>query len=188
MNEVTQLLHQVKDADRNALDRLLPLVYDELRQLAAWQLRQEHGPRTLLATALVHEAYSKMVSGGAIDAEDRSHFLGIAARAMRQILVDQARTRKASKQGGDRVTTTLGDGDAAIDFDAAEMIALDDALEKLDARQRQVVEYRFFAGMDEKEIAAILGVTDRTVRRDWVKARAWLYRALYPEQRSGESG
>jgi RNA polymerase sigma factor (TIGR02999 family) len=183
MNDVTRLLHAARGGDRNALDRLLPLVYEELRQLAARQLRREHGARTLQATALVHEAYMKMVAGsGTIDAADRAHFLAIAARAMRQVLVDQARKRKASKRGGEWAQTTLGDADAAIDFDAAEMLALDVALEQLEPRQRQVVEYRFFAGMEEKQIATLLGVTDRTVRRDWVKARAWLYRAMYPEQ------
>lgn len=183
MNEVTRLLQAAGQGDRESLDRLLPLVYDELRQLAGRQLRREHGARTLQATALVHEAYLKMAGGGAIDARNRSHFLAIAARAMRQVLVDQARKRKASKRGGEWAQTTLGNAGAAIEFDAAEMLALDAALEQLDERQRQIVEYRFFAGMEEKEIAALLGITDRTVRRDWVKARAWLYRAMYPEQK-----
>jgi RNA polymerase sigma factor (TIGR02999 family) len=182
MTDVTQLLHAARTGDREALDQLLPVVYDELRVMAARQLRRERGARTLQATALVHEAYMKMVGGGAIDAADRAHFLAIAARAMRQVLVDQARKRKASKRGGAWARTTLGDADAAIDFDASEMLALDSALESLDPRQRQVVEYRFFAGLEEKEIAEVLGVTDRTVRRDWVKARAWLYRSLYPDQ------
>ena len=181
MNDVTRLLLAARQGDREALDRLLPLVYDELRRLAGRQLKREYGSRTLQATALVHEAYLKMAGGGAIDATDRAHFMAIAARAMRQVLVDQARKRKASKRGGDWARTTLGDAEAMVDFDAAEMLALDAALEQLDERQRQVVEYRFFAGMEEKEIAAVLGVTDRTVRRDWVKARAWLYRALYPD-------
>ena len=186
MNEVTRLLHAAGQGDRESLDRLLSLVYDELRELAGRQLRREHGARTLQATALVHEAYLKLAGGGVIDARDRSHFLAIAARAMRQVLVDQARKRKASKRGGAWAQTTLGDADAAIEFDAAEMLALDAALEQLDERQRQIVEYRFFAGMEEKEVATLLGITDRTVRRDWVKARAWLYRAMYPEQK--ESG
>lgn len=187
MHEVTRLLDAAKQGDRDALDRLLPLVYDELRRLADRELRREHGARTLQATALVHEAYIKLAGGGAIHASDRAHFLAIAARAMRQVLVDQARKRKASKRGGDWAVTTLGSADGVADVDAAEMLALDAALDQLDERQRQVVEYRFFAGLEEKEIATMLGVTDRTVRRDWVKARAWLYRAMYPDRAQSET-
>jgi RNA polymerase sigma factor (TIGR02999 family) len=188
MNDVTRLLQAARQGDREALDRLLPLVYEELRRLAGRQLKREYSSRTLQATALVHEAYVKMVAGGAIDANDRSHFMAIAGRAMRQVLVDQARKRNASKRGGDWARTTLGNAQqVGGEFDAAEMLALDAALDQLDERQRQVVEYRFFAGMEEKEIAAVLGVTDRTVRRDWVKARAWLYRALYPDRDNSDN-
>lgn len=178
--EVTVLLRAARDGDRDAVDRLMPIVYDELRGLARRQLGRERAGHTLHATALVHEAYVKL-AGGAFDANDRGHFLAIAARAMRQVLVDHARTRDAQKRGGGWARTTLTDGDAVIGFRPEEMIALDRALESLEPRQRQVVELRFFAGMEEKEVAAVLGVTDRTVRRDWVKARAWLYRTMYPE-------
>lgn len=166
------------------MDRLVPLVYDELRAVARRQLRNERSDHTLQATALVHEAYAKLVTGP-IDATDRAHFLAIAARAMRQVLIDHARTHKAQKRGGGWARTTLGDGQAAVDFRADELLALDKALDQLEPRQRQVVEFRFFAGMQEQEIATVLGVTDRTVRRDWVIARAWLYRSLYGE--SGET-
>jgi RNA polymerase sigma factor (TIGR02999 family) len=180
--DVTQLLAAFQRGDRDALDRLLPLVYDELRRLARRQLSREHGQRTLNATALVHEAYLKLAGGG-IDAADRAHFLAVAARAMRQVLVDHARRRKAVRRGGEWRITTFTDRPGEGTFDPGEMLALDQALEQLDPRQRQVVECRFFAGMEEREIAAALGLTERTVRRDWVKARAWLYQVLYPEPR-----
>lgn len=178
--DVTVLLRGAREGNREALDRLMPLVYDELRAMARRQIGREREGHTLHATALVHEAWFKLAGGG-FDAGDRAHFLAIAARAMRQVLVDHARTRDAKKRGGGWARTTLGDADAAVGFRPEEMIALDDALDELEPRQRQVVEMRFFAGMEEKEIADVLGVTDRTVRRDWVKARAWLYRRLYPD-------
>jgi RNA polymerase sigma factor (TIGR02999 family) len=177
--EVTQLLQAVRDGDADALDRLVPLVYGELRDLAQRELYREVPGHTLHATALVHEAYLKLAGSG-MPASDRSHFLAIAARAMRQVLVDHARRRKALKRGGDVVRTTLTDAGAPVEFQPDEMIALDEALEQLDPRQRQVVEFRFFAGMEESEIADVLDVSTRTVRREWVKARAWLYRSLYP--------
>ena len=178
--DVTRLLEAVRGGERNALDRLLPIVYEELRAVAGRQLGRERPDHTLHATALVHEAYVKLAGGG-VDAVDRAHFLAIAARAMRQVLVDHARRRMAAKRGGDWAVTTLSDGHNPVDFRPEEMLALDRALERLEPRQRQVVEYRFFAGMEEAEIAAVLEVSERTVRRDWVKARAWLYRELYPE-------
>lgn len=178
-NQVTQLLRAVRDGEQGALDRLIELVYDELRFLARRQLARERVGHTLHATALVHEAYVKL-AGGPIDASDRAHFLAIAARAMRQILVDHARRKGAQKRGGDWEVTTLTDGSQAVEFRPEEILALDRALDELDERQRQVVELRFFGGMEESEIATVLDVSERTVRRDWVKARAWLYRSLYP--------
>ena len=182
--DVTQLLQAVGEGDSRALDRLVPLVYEELRSLANRELYREQQGHTLHATALVHEAYLKL-AGSRIPASDRAHFLAIAARAMRQVLVDHARRRKTVKRGGDMVCTTLTDGGAPVEFRPDEFIALDEALEKLDPRQLQIVEFRFFAGMEEKEVADVLGVSDRTVRREWVKARAWLYRALYPDVPAG---
>jgi len=177
--DVTRLLRAARDGDREALDRVLPALYDQLHAVAAGQLRRERAGHTLSPTALVHEAYLKLVPG--VPAADRSHFLALASRAMRQVLVDHARRSRAQKRGGEWQQTTLTDGSASVDLDPEEMIALDAALDELEPRQRQVVECRFFGGMEETEIAEVLGVSDRTVRRDWVKARAWLYSRLYPQ-------
>jgi len=181
VGEVTRLLQAAHEGDSAAVDRLLPLLYDDLRRLARRELGREYGERTLSATALVHEAYLKL-GGGAMAARDRAHYLAIAARAMRQVLVDHARDRKAAKRGGGLwERTTLTDGAWVGEFDPDGMLALDEALGELMPRQRQVVECRFFGGMEEQEIAVALGVSERTVHRDWVKARAWLYRYFYPE-------
>lgn len=184
IHHATRLLSGVRQGDANAFDGLMALVYDELKGVAQRQLRRERWDHTLHATALVHEAYVKLAGQQRFDVQDRAHFLAIAARAMRQILVDYARRRSADKRGGGWARTTLSVGDASFEMRPEEILALDSALEELDERQRQVVEYRFFGGMEESEIAEVLGVSERTVRRDWVKARAWLYRTLYPE---GES-
>lgn len=183
--EVTRLLKELGDGDSRALDRLYPLVYEELRRAAQRALRVERAEHTLQATDLVHEVFLKLAGSGPGALHDRTHFLGVAARAMRQVLVDHARRRKAAKRGGDMVRTTLGD-DAFVSgpLSTEELIALDDALERLEAfdgRLRRVVEMRYFAGLSEREIATALGVTERTVQRDWVKARAWLHKELYPE-------
>jgi len=176
--EVTRLLAAADAGDANALDRLLPLVYDELRRIAEAQLRGERPGHTLQPTALVHETYLK-IAGSDLSASNRAHFLAIAARAMRQALVDHARRRGRAKRGGGRRPVTLTGGSWSEEMDFDELLALDAALDELDARQRRVVECRFFAGMSEQEIAEVLDVNPRTVRRDWVKARAWLYRRLY---------
>jgi RNA polymerase sigma-70 factor, ECF subfamily len=178
--EVTRLLEAAEAGDREALDRLVPLVYEDLRRVAHRQLDREGGGHTLQTTALIHEAYIKLAAGGSVSATSRAHFLAIAARAMRQVLVDYARRRKAAKRGGGVISVTLGDEPQPSDASADDLLALNEALEQLDPRQRQVIECRFFGGMEEKDIAAALGVSERTVRRDWVKARAWLYQALYP--------
>ena len=175
--EVTRLLAAAHDGDAAALDRLVPLVYDDLRLLARRQLRR-HAERTLRPTELVHEAWMKLAGGRSPAASGRAHFLAIAARAMRQVLVDHARRHNAARRGGGWHRATLTTGSWAADFAPDRMLALDAALDQLDPRQRQVVECRFFGGMEDSEIAAALGITDRTVRRDWVKARAWLHRAL----------
>jgi len=175
--DVTRLLQSANAGDRAALDRVLPLLYEDLRRLARRQLAREHGSRTIQPTALVHEAYLKL-AGSAPQAQNRAHLLAIAAHAMRQVLVDHARERHAAKRGPDWVSTTLTDGVSTTTLDPEGLLALDDALERLEPRQRQVVECRFFAGLGDEEIAEALGVTTRTVRRDWVKARAWLNRWL----------
>jgi RNA polymerase sigma factor (TIGR02999 family) len=176
--DVTGILSAVRAGDRSAVDRLFPLVYDELRRLAGGQLRRHAPSPTLQATGLVHEAYLKMVGGAGVPAADRAHFLAIAARAMRQVLIDRARGRARQKRGGGWQQTTLSDGHRVLDLAMDDVLALDRALAELEPRQREVVEYRFFAGMEEAEIAGVLGVSERTVRRDWVKARAWLFRSL----------
>jgi RNA polymerase sigma factor (TIGR02999 family) len=182
--EVTRLLAGIRAGDREAVDRLFPLVYEELRRLAHGQVRRSFSPPTLNATGLVHEAYLKMAGGASLQAESRAHFLAIAGRAMRQVLVDRARQRSAKKRGGEWSPTTLMDGHRAVELDVTEMLALNEAVEALEPRQRQIVEARFFGGLEETEIAAMLGVSERTVRREWVKARAWLFRAMLPQ--SGE--
>jgi RNA polymerase sigma factor (TIGR02999 family) len=179
--EVTRLLRSARRGEVDAVERLIPLIYEDLRRLAHGHIRREHEPRTLDATSLVHEAYMKLAVGGALVADDRAHFLAIAARAMRQVLVDEARRRKSVKRGGEWARTTLSGARHPVDFDPDELLALDQALDALDERGRKVVELRFFAGMEEAEIAAVLGVSDRTVRREWTKARAQLYRRLYFE-------
>lgn len=176
--EVTRLLRAARDGDARAIDRIVPLVYEDLRRLARRQLGRRFGPQTVRPTELVHEAYVKLCSGGAESAVDRAHFLAIAARAMRQVLVEEARHHHAAKRGGGWQRATLSGSHWVADFDLNELLTLNDALEELDPRQRQVVECRFFGGMEETEIAEALGITERTVRRDWVKARAWLYAAL----------
>jgi RNA polymerase sigma factor (TIGR02999 family) len=181
VGEVTRLLQAAQAGEAGAVERLVPLVYEDLRRLARLQLRHEYVERTLDPTALVHEAYLKL-GGGAMVARDRAHFLAIAARAMRQVLVDYARERKAAKRGGlEWERTTLTDGAFVREMDPDGMLLLDDALARLEPRQRQVVECRFFGGMDEREIAAALGVTERTVQRDWAKARGRIYSFFYPE-------
>jgi RNA polymerase sigma factor (TIGR02999 family) len=177
-SDVTRLLHALRGGSATALDELLPKLYEELRALARAQLRSPAG--TLQATALVHEAYMKLARAGAVVAADRAHFMAIAARAMRQVVVDRARASLAGKRGGGWQPVTLTAEAGAVDLGPEEALALDRALEKLEPRQRLVVECRYFAGLDDGEIAAVLGVTDRTVRREWVKARAWLYAELYP--------
>jgi RNA polymerase sigma factor (TIGR02999 family) len=177
--EVTRLLGAARAGDPEAWDRLISLIYDDLRALAGRHLRREYGERTMHPTSLVHETYLKLGGASARLARNRAHFFAIAARAMRQVLVDDARRRASAKRSAVLTRVILDEYDFAHECDADELLALDDALEALEPRQRQVVECRFFAGMDEREIATALGITERTVRRDWVKARAWLYRILY---------
>jgi RNA polymerase sigma factor (TIGR02999 family) len=178
--EVTRLLGRLKVGDQDALDRLLPLVYEELRQAADRVLRRETPGHTLQPTALVHEAYLKLAAGP-VASESRAHFLGIAARAMRQVLVDHARRRRAAKRGRGEIAVSLSEADGALNVQTDDLLALDDALERLGERSdrlRKVVELRFFGGLTEEEAAQALGVTSRTIQRDWAKARAWLHKEL----------
>lgn len=179
--DVTALLRRVGDGDADALDHVFPLVYQELQRIARAQLAHERAGHTLQPTALVNEAYLKLIQRPPIGAETRGHFLGVAARAMRQVLVDHARAWGAEKRGGGVTPVTLQEELAGVRSDPEEVLALDQALDRLDvldSRLRQVVELRYFAGLHDEEIAGVLGVTRRTVQRDWTKARAWLNREL----------
>ncbi len=183
--EVTGWLIALRAGDRAALDRLFPLVYGELRQAAARLLQGERPGHTLQPTALVHEAYLKLCGQTDMDLKNRAHFFGVAARAMRQILVDHARRRNAAKRGGGAEPAVLSDEHIGLDVPFDELLSLNDALDRLDRlspRLREVVEYRFFGGLTEDEVAEVLRVTPRTARRDWAKARAWLHKELYPQE------
>ncbi len=179
---VARCIDRLRNGDASAEGELLPLVYDELRAVAARLLVGQAG-HTLQATALVHEAWLKLARGEQADGgwEGRSHFLAVAAKAMRQILVNHARDRRAHKRGGDAMRVTLHEGIGAVEFDAVEVLALDEALARLaqlDARQAKVVELRAFGGLALEEVAAALGIGLTTVKSDWRFARAWLHREL----------
>jgi RNA polymerase sigma factor (TIGR02999 family) len=175
--DVTLLLERLKSGDREAGERLMPLVYAELRRLAAAQMRFETPGHTLQPTALVHEAYLRMVRIREIDWHGRSHFYAVAAQIMRRILVDHARSRGAAKRGGPQAPLPLDEALAYAEAKSARLLDLDEALnrlEQLDPRKSKVVELRFFGGLNEDEIGAVLGISARTVKRDWSLARAWL--------------
>ena len=179
--EVTQLLIAYGQGDRQALDRLLPVVYSELHGIAARQMRRERADHTLNATALVHEVYLKLMDQNQISWQNRAHFFAIAARAMRQVLISYARKHNAEKRGGGTPNTLLDGKEIALGERADELIALDEALTRLagfDERLAQVVEYRFFGGLTIEETAAVLDVSAMTIKRDWNKAKAWLSREL----------
>ena len=178
--EITRYLSSARAGDRAALDHVFHRVYDEIRRIADAQVQRIGTEQTLSSTAIVHEAYLKLVRSPDIDWEDRSHFFAVAATAMRYILLNRARARLTQKRGGGR-PLSLEEHDAPIDARAEEMIALDQALgqlAELDPRLAQVVELRYFGGLSVDETARILGVTDRTVKRDWQAARAFLYQRL----------
>jgi RNA polymerase sigma factor (TIGR02999 family) len=179
--EITQLLLAWSDGDRRALDELLPLLYEELRRLARQLLRGERPGQTLQTTALVHEAYLRLVDQGRARLQDRAHFLRVAAQAMRRILVDRARARGAQKRGGRKALLPLDDALAVAGVPDERVLAVDEALEaleQLDPDLAHVVELRFFGGLTQEEIATCLGVSPATVGRDWSTAKAWLYHAL----------
>jgi RNA polymerase sigma factor (TIGR02999 family) len=167
--------------DRGALDRLLPLVYSELRRLARCYMRRERPGHTLQTTALVNEAYLRLIDARQVQWQNRAHFLGIAAQLMRRILVDFARERKYQKRGGGALRVSFQERLAISPAQDEEVMALDEALSALaqvDERKSRVVEMRFFGGLNEQEIATALGVSEETVRRDWRLAKAWLLRRL----------
>lgn len=182
---VTELLIAWSGGDAEALDRLVPLVYNELERMARRRLRQERRGHTLDTRSLVHEAYLRLIDQRRADWRSRSQFLSVAAAMMRRVLVDHARRRQTARRGGNPVRVTLGDTpDPVAAHKLEEILAVDEAmtrLEELDPRQGQIVTLRYFAGMTLEEIASLLEVSLATVKRDWTVARAWLRRELRPE-------
>ena len=179
--DITGTLLGCRAGDPDALDRLFPLIYDELRGIAHGQLRREGTDHTFGTTGLVHEAYFRLVDQTRVEWADRSHFFAVATQAMRRILVDYARRYRAAKRGGAPERVSLSDAMLMAETRADELLALDEALTRLgtvDERLLRVVECRFFGGLTEEETAEVLGVTVRTVRRDWSKAKGWVHRAL----------
>jgi len=179
--DVTELLLRWTAGEQAALDHLTPLLYDDLRRLARDVLSREQRGHTLSATALVHEAYLRLVDQRRVRWESRTHFFGAAAHIMRRVLVDHARAKHAAKRGGGAARTVLDDDMASVDAVAEEILDLDAALTRLgdvDARKVRIVEMKFFAGMTNEEVAAALAVSDATVERDWKLARAWLINAV----------
>src|SRR5688572_30468054 len=178
---ITICLREWREGDAIAKDRLFQLVYEQLKHMAHQALRRERDDHTLATTDLVHEAYIRLVDNPKVDWQDSSHFFAVAARAMRRILVDYARRRAATKRGSTPRRVPLLEDALTLDEQADTLLALDEALTRLhgvDERLAQVVEYRFFGGLTEEQTAQVMSVTARTVRRDWVKARGWLYREL----------
>jgi RNA polymerase sigma factor (TIGR02999 family) len=179
-DDITALIHASRDGAVDASARLYARVYDELKSIARRQLRRQLPGQSLCTTALVHEAYERLAAPGALQAESRAHFLALCARAMRQILIDHARRRSADKRGGGAVVLAFND-DVGGGYEPLALVALDQRLremEQLDPRLVRLVELRSFAGMELDEIAELLGVTLRTVQRDWQRARAWLTEAI----------
>ena len=180
-HEITGLLLAWSDGDRGALERLAPLVYQELHRLAKGYLRGERGGHTLQTSALVNEAYLRLIDAGQVRWQNRAHFFAVSAQQMRYILVDFARARLSRKRGGGAEQVTLDKALTVAAGHSAELVALDEALTalaKLDERQSKVVELRFFGGLTEAEIAEVLQVSPRTVSRDWSLARSWLLNEL----------
>ena len=176
--DVTRLLVRLTDGDRAVLDDLLPLIYGELRRLAGGYLRRERQGHTLEPTALVHEAYLRMVDQTQVRWQNRAHFFGVAAQMMRRILVDHARAHQAEKRGGEAQILSLDENIDVSGERSAELVALDEALERLaelDPEKSRVVELRFFGGLSVEETAEVIGVSAPTVKRHWRMAKAWLY-------------
>jgi len=179
--DITRLLIDHQQGNREAFDRLMPLVYEDLKRLARGRLRGAPAGQTLNTSALIHEAYIRLVDQTAVEWQGRAHFFAVAARAMRLILVDYARERSAQKRGGGERPLPLDESRISADEQAGQIVALGDALvelEQLDARLARVVECRFFAGMTEEETAEALAMSVRSVQRNWFRARAWLRQSL----------
>ena len=180
-HEVTQILHEWSEGDSQAVERLLPLVYDELRRLARGYFHGERREHTLEPTALVHEAYLRLVDQTRVSWQNRAHFYGVAASMMRRVLIDNARAKATEKRGGAAARLSLDGLQIPLPQRASDLVALDEALEKLaeiDERKCRIVEMRFFGGLTDEEIAELLQISTRTMLREWKKAKLWLYREL----------
>jgi RNA polymerase sigma factor (TIGR02999 family) len=180
-HEVTQLLQAWRGGERAALDRLVPLVQAELHRLAHIYMTRERQGHTLQTSALVNEAYLRLIDIKKVDWQDRAHFFAISANVMRQVLMQHARARCAGKRGGGAAKIELDEALVPVPESDESLLALDDALNRLagiDPREAKVVEMRFFGGLSEEETSKVLGISDRTVRRDWDHAKAWLYQEL----------
>jgi RNA polymerase sigma factor (TIGR02999 family) len=178
---VTQLLVDLSGGDQKAAAQLVPLVYKELRRLAGYYMREERPDHTLQATALVHEAYLRLVDQRDVTWQNRAHFFGVAAQMMRYILVDHARIRHAAKRGGESSKLSLDEGADWADVPDEQLLTLDDALNRLaalNAQQSRIIELRFFGGLTVEETAEVLGISPATVKREWRTARAWLHREV----------
>ncbi|MFZ1699772.1 MAG: sigma-70 family RNA polymerase sigma factor [Pyrinomonadaceae bacterium] len=180
-SEITSILQDWNGGDEAARERLLPFVYDELRRQARFMMLRERSDHTLQPTALVHEAFVRLIEQSGMEWRDRSHFYGFASRVMRQVLVDHARKHAASKRGKNAIHFSIDDVQIPVEQRAESILILDEVLERLaelDVQQSQIVEMRFFGGLTNKEIAGALKISERTVTRDWEVARLWLYREL----------
>jgi RNA polymerase sigma-70 factor, ECF subfamily len=180
-SEITQILHDWNGGDTDAKERLLPFVYNELKRQARFLMSKERQNHTLQPTALVHEAFLKLNEQTGVDWQNRSHFYGIISRLMRQILVDHARSHAAEKRGSNAIHFSLDDVQIPIEERASSILAVDEVLQKLaefDERQAQIIEMRFFGGLNNAEIAENLQISERTVGREWQTARLWLFREL----------
>jgi RNA polymerase sigma factor (TIGR02999 family) len=180
-SEITRILHEWNDGNEDAKELLLPYVYDELKRQARYLMSRERPNHTLQPTALVHEAFVRVVDQAGIEWQNRSHFYGIMSRLMRQILIDHARKHSTEKRGNRTIHFSLDDLDLPVEERAESILALNEALERLeqiDKQQASIVEMRFFGGLNNKEIAEALDISERTVGRDWNSAKLWLFREL----------
>ncbi len=184
--EISEMLEKLRGGDQKVLDQLMPIMYDELHRIASQLLHKEYRKHTLQTTELVHEAYIRLVGNEPLSWQNRAHFFGIAASAMRQILVDYARKRKAAKRGKGKKPITLNEVMLLSPDNIDELLALDEALTRLktfDERQSRIVEMRYFTGLTIEETAEVLAISPATVKREWNLAKAWLYRELSAESK-----
>jgi RNA polymerase sigma-70 factor (ECF subfamily) len=187
--DVTRLLADWSKGDRSALDKLFPIVHAELRRIARRQMSQERAGHTLQATALVNEAYLKLAGQEGFEWRDRAHFFAFCAQVMRHILIDHARAHARDKRGGGAIQVSLNEAAIVVDEQAGDLVALDEALrslEHLDPQKGRIVELRFFGGLSSEEAAEVLNISPRTVRREWRRSKAWLYR-MFSEGTTDES-